>query len=553
MHIENSIKNLLKKVLPKDVEIKLEVPPNKKLGDYAFPCYQLAPKLKKPPEEIAKLYAKKLQKIAPKLISKIEANFAYINFFINPTEFAKGVISSVLKQKEKYGSINIGKKKKLLIEHTSINPNAPPHVGRARNALIGDSLARLLRFVNYNVDVHYFVNDVGKQIAMLVYACKNKKQLSFEKMLEYYIGINKNLTPQIEKEIFDLLYKLEQGDKKVKEQFKKIVDICLKGQLKILSELNIRYDHFDYESKYLWARKTKEILKQLEKTNKLTIDSHGRYVLDLRDFNLDMKDPVLVLTRADGTSLYSLRDIAYTIEKLEKAKENIVVLGEDHKLYFQQITSALSLLNYHAPRAVFYSHVLLKTGKMSTREGNLVLLQDFMKQAIEKANQEFKKRGNYSKKAIKTLAYASVKYAILKVSPEKNVIFDWEQALSYEGDAAPYLLYSYARASSIIKKAPKLKAKADFNYLNSEAEKELIKEIYNFPSIVKEAASHLKPSIIANYAYELAKKFNEFYQVCRCIVENKQEMAARLALVEAFRYTIKNTLLLLGIETLERM
>jgi arginyl-tRNA synthetase len=261
-----------------------------------------------------------------------------------------------LKQKDKFGSSGVGKGKKILLEHTSINPNASPHVGRARNAFIGDSLARILRFQGYNVEVHYFVNDVGKQIAMLVLGAEGKKDVQFNGLLSIYIGINKKLeeSPELEKKALEMLHKLEKGDKEIRKKFEDVVKICIDGQAKIFSELGIKYDVFDYESKYLWSRETEKTIKLLEKTGKLFIDGFNRWVLDQKGYGLGMKIPVFVMTRGDGTSLYPLRDITYNLEKSKKG-ENVVVLGEDQKLYQEQIAAALKELKIKHPKVVHYS------------------------------------------------------------------------------------------------------------------------------------------------------------------------------------------------------
>ncbi|MEK6869483.1 MAG: arginine--tRNA ligase, partial [Nanoarchaeota archaeon] len=430
---------------------------------------------------------------------------------INKDSLTGGTLKEILRKKDNYGSSGIGKNKKIILEHTSINPNASPHVGRARNAFIGDSLARILRFQKYNVEVRYYVNDIGKQIAMLVLAAKNKRNIQFGDLLKIYMGIAAKVekSKDLEKDVLNLLYKLENGDKKIISEFKKIVNISVKGQIKLLSELGIEYDIFDYESSYLWSRKTHEALKLLERTGKFFFDKDKRFVLDEKGFELGMKVPVLVLTRGDGTSLYPLRDIAYALD-VGKKGENIVVLGEDQKLYNDQINAALKILEKKPRKAVFYSFVLLDEGKMSTRSGNVVLLEDFMSEALKKSGDELKQR--YKKidnKAAKVIGYGSIKYGILKVSPEKNVIFNWQQALSFEGETAPYIQYAYARISSIIRKNKnKLPKKADFSLLDSKEEVELIKKLADFPNIVEKTGNELRPSIIANYVYELAKQFN---------------------------------------------
>ncbi len=543
------------KVLEKETKVKevnLEVPPDSAMGDYAFPCFSLAKVFKKSPVQIAEELAKKITLSG--VISKIEVKGPYLNFFVNKESLAGNVLKEIVKDKD-YGSLGMGKGKKILVEHTSINPNASPHVGRARNALIGDSIVKLLEFQGYKVETHYFVNDVGKQIAMLVLGAEGKSKVGFDDLLKIYVKINKKVEdkPELEKKVFELLNKLEKGDKSVKARFKKIVDTCVKGQTKIFSELNINYDKFDYESDYLWSKKTDEILKKLDKTKKLFTDDEGRKVLNQEEFELAMKSKVLVLTRADGTSLYPLRDLAYHIDK--KKGDNILLLGEDQKLYYQQITAALSLLKCKAPRAVHYSFVLLSEGKMSTRKGKLVLLEDFMKEALDKAKKEIKKRhGKVKEQNAKKIAYGAIKYAILKVSPEKNVTFNWEQALNFEGDSGPYLQYAYARICSIFKKNKSGVSKdAELSLLTSEEEVELIKMLGNFPSVVKSATEQLKLHLVANYLYNLSSQFSIFYNACPVLKASDDVKKARLVLIDCVKRVLANGLGLLGIDVLEKM
>ena len=549
---EEIIKAIKKEI--KDAEITLEIPPKPELGDYAFPCFSLAKVYKKNPMDIAKELASKIKKGS--YIAEIKNIGPYLNFFINKDSLNEDTLKRILKEKDNYGSSNIGKNKKIILEHTSINPNASPHVGRARNAFIGDALARVLRFQKYNVEVHYYVNDVGKQIAMLVLATKNKKNIQFKDLLKIYMDIAAKVEKDknLEKDVLALLYELENGDKKIINDFKRIVNISVKGQIKLLSELGINYDVFDYESSYLWSRKTHEALKLLEKSGRFFFDKDKRFVLDEKGFELGMRVPVLVLTRGDGTSLYSLRDIAYALDIGTKG-ENIVVLGEDQKLYNDQINAALKILEKKARKAVYYSFVLLDEGKMSTRKGNVVLLEDFMSEALKKAGAELKQR--YKKidnKAAKIIGYGALKYGILKVSPEKNVIFNWQQALSFDGETAPYIQYAYARISSIIKKNKnKMPKKADFSLLDKKEEIELIKKLAEFPNTVEKTSNELRPNIVANYAYELAKQFNEFYHIHNILKEKQDIKNARLLLISSIRQVLKNSLNLLGIGVLERM
>lgn len=546
------------RIIKKETKLKninLEVPPHQDLGDFAFPCFTLSKQYQKSPNEIALELSIKLK--PTELIESIVPKGPYLNFFINKTKLSEITIKSIFNEKDKYGSYMLGKNKIALIEHTSINPNAAPHVGRARGAIIGDSIVRLLRFQGYKTRVHYFVNDVGKQIAILVLGLNNKEP-DFSKVLKIYSETYKRVkkNKKMENEAFGLLKKFEEGDKETIKRFKKVVDICIKGQVEILSQLGIKYDFFDYESKYLFNKKTKDILAKLEKTKYLITDNEGRKVIDLSSFNLPMKEPYFVLTRSNGTSLYGLRDIIYTIDKIKYAKhKNIILLGEDQKLYFQEIKAVLSLLKQPSPQVIHFAHILLANeGKMSTREGNLILLEDFIKESLKKAELEIKTRKS---KNTQNLAYSigvgAVKYSILKVSPDKNIVFDWNSSLSFEGETAPYIQYVHARACSILKKSKIKPTNPNYLLISLPEEINLINKLYAFPEIVYKSTIDLKPHLIANYLHQLAQTFNEFYHKCQCITDNRELTKTRLAIVLVTKQVIYNGLGLLGIDSPEKM
>ncbi len=558
MHEKELIIKALKKALAKnkvnlkneEIENLIETPPSSEMGDFAFPCFVLAKLMKKNPNEIA---VRLRGDIDDSGFEDVQTNGAYLNFFINKEEFSWHLIKQILEEKESFGSSDIGEGKKALIEHTSINPNASPHVGRARNAFIGDSIVRIMNFLNYKTEVHYYVNDVSKQIAMLVLGKAEK--LKFEAMLKKYVDISAKVkkSKEFEKKVFDFLYKFEKGDKSVVKSFNKITHTCVKGQEKILSDLGIHYDYFDYESSYL--EKTKEILSMLEKTKKLFKDEAGRLVLNQEGTSVEnkMKSPFLVLTRNDGTGLYPLRDIAYTIDKMQMTEKNVIVLGEDQKLYFQQVSEALKLLGFSSPEVIHYSFILIKekgkSKKMSTRKGEGVLLEDFISEAVSKAKKEIAKRK--TKGDAKKIGISAVKYAILKNSNNKIILFNLDDALNFEGDTGPYILYTYARASSILKKAKK-KLSEDLEIKDlEEKEIELTKKLSKFPDVVLDAYKNYNPSVIANYSYQLAQIFNEFYHSNQVIGSENESF--RLSLVSAFRYVLKNSLNLLGIDTIEKM
>jgi len=544
------IVNLLQKQLklPKSqIENLIEIPPSPELGDYAFPCFILSKTLKKPPVEIALELTRELEKNLPKEITEIKNLGPYINFFVDKELLIKEVLKTA--SKDNFGSAR--EKQKILLEHTSVNPNASPHVGRARNSIIGDSIARILRFRGNKVETHYYVNDVSKQIAMLALNFKEKD--TFDDLLSKYVEITKKVekNPNLEKKIFKLLEKFEAKDKKTVALFKRIVDTAVKGQKEIYDKFGITFDYFDYESKYV-GKSSQGILKKLEVTGKIYEDKEGRMVLDQSTTPVirKMKAPYFVLARSNGTGLYGLRDLAYTIDK-SKFGKNIIVLGEDQKLYFEQISEALKLLNIIPPTVVHYSFVLIQTGegakKMATRRGEVVLLEEFLREAVKKAEKEIKKRK--TKGDPDKIAIAAIKYAMLKNDNEKNIIFSWEHSLNFEGESGPYLQYSYARARSILRKSKSKKPVKTDNLIEQEIA--LAKKIAEFPKVVEEAEKHYSPSLLANYSFQLAKTFNEFYHACKVLGDDCEGL--RLKLVEAFAITIKNSLALLGIDVMEEM
>ena len=532
----------------------LETPTQDK-GDVALPCFKFSKEMHLAPNVIAQNLAEHL---TDENLLKIESVGGYLNFTFKPEFIAKTLMENLL-----INQADIDKKfgmqdKKVLIEHTSINPNASPHIGRARNALIGDSLVRVFKFLGWKTDVHYFVNDVGKQIAMLVYAIKDKPNVTFEDLLQIYIDVNEEskTNPEIEKSVFELLHKFESGDSETISQFNKVVSICIKGQTAIFDELDIKWDKFDYESRYIHEHITDKVLDELKKSPKLFEDENGRLVLDQRGEDIGIDEPMLVVTRQDKTSLYALRDICYSIDKANSgADRNIIILGEDQKVYFQQISAAMRLLGAKPAEVVNYSFVLLPEGKMSTRQGRVVLLADFMKEAREKANAIVtEKRGESDMEKAQIIGYGALKYSILKCSPEKNVLFDWKNALNFNGDSSLYSQYNYARIQSILGKADCDYKNDDDPIIKTNEEISLIKQLYNFTNMLCATYKNLNPSFIANYVFNLTTKFSQFYSTQNILNLTDIELKkARLNLIAKTATAIKNSLYLLGIDVLNQL
>lgn len=542
------------KLSREEILANLETPTATK-ADVALPCFKFAKALHSSPIAIANELSRD---IVDDNIEKIENINGFLNFTYKPEFVASTLLKNLALSSEEIADHNGMKGKTILIEHTSINPNASPHIGRARNALIADSLVRVFKFLGWKTDVHYFVNDVGKQIAMLVYATKDRKDVTFDDLLQIYIDINEKAkeNPEIETAVFEYLHKFESGDKQVIAEFEKIVGICIKGQTAIFDELGIKWDKFDYESQYIHNHTTEKILAELKKSPKLFEDEEGRYVLDQHGEDIGIDEPMLVVTRNDKTSLYALRDICYSIDKASAGTDrNLLVLGEDQKVYFQQIAAAMKLLGAKPAEVVHYSFVLLPDGKMSTRNGKVVLLADFMKEATAKSNEAIKeKRGESDLEKAKIVGYGALKYSILKCSPEKNVLFDWANALNFNGDSSVYAQYNYARIQSILQKADFDYSKPNFAILTSPEEIALIKDLARFEDVVLSTYRNLNPSLLTNYVYGLTTKFSQFYTNHSILnAENDEQKIARTYLISKVAIAIKNTLYLLGIDVVNSL
>lgn len=536
----------------------LERPP-KQLADLALPCFSLGEKPNEIAERLAQDFAKKNKS---QLVGKIKAVGPYVNFYINNEKFSKLALNQILKEKSCYGSAKT-KKEKVILEHTSINPSGPIHIGRLRNSIIGDSLKKLLMFSGYPVETQYFVNDVGKQIAIIAWGKKNrvkanpqlksiykkyKGKADFKSMFEYvaaYQAVEKS--SQRMEEVEKILQKCEKGSKKELHALKKISKICLAGQMQVLKKMDIKFDKFVYESRFIENSSVKKALKFLKQKKLLKITDAA--ILDLSKYGL--RDSV-VLARKDGTSVYLLRDIAYHLEKLKHCDWALNILGEDHKIEFLELKTIIQNLFRirKSMDVVHYSFVNFQGLRLSTRLGQTAPLDMLIDEGIGKALEEIKKRGKQkpSKKVAEKIATAAIKYHIIKTDTQKPITFAWEDALNFEGDSGPYLQYTYARAKSVLRKAKK---KPRIGKLNEEKEISLIKQLSEFPPIIKKCVKELKPHHLAGYLFSLASEFNEYYQSVRIIGSKDEE--ARLALVSAMVTVLKSGMLLLGIEPLEKM
>lgn len=539
--------------------IEISIPPKEGMGDYCLPCFKVKVNDLKDPHEKAQYILNKLN-IDNEVISNAFVIGPYLNFNINKQTLSKSILERIESLKEKYGSTNEGIGKSLLIEHTSINPNASPHIGRSRNSIIGDFLVRLYKFNGYEIDREYFINDIGKQIAMLLIAVKKYSDINsvtFDEMLSLYIKINDEAkeNESIEKEVFKYLNELENGNDIVRNEFKSITDICVEGQKKIFDKMDIHWDTFTHESDFVFGHITKTILDKINEKGRLKEDENGRLYVDLTGYNIPTKTPVLVLTREDKTSLYPLRDIAYTMYKMNKNKDvNLIVLGEDQKVYMEQIRAVMDILGYTSPKLISYSFVLLNGDKMATREGKVVLLEDFIDATISKLKSNFNQRGTeLSDNEYLSLASSCIKYNMLNINRGKNINFNLDDATNFTGNSAIYILYNYVRIKSILKKD---NFKKDYKnlILKTKTEEQIVKKLYDFEDAVKETVKTSESSIITKYLNDLCGLFSKYYEETSILKEENSDLKnSRLLLLDSVRIVIENGTNILGIKTVDKL
>ncbi len=566
--VAGKLKELLVKIDREFAEnIKLEIPPSPDKGDLSFACFPLAKILKKPPQEISAEIARAVGK--GEWIDRVEACGGYVNFFINVEKLCAETVRLIREMDEKYGSFE-SRKEKVIIEHTSANPNGPLHVGRARNPIIGDTLVRVYRFYGYNVKSQFYVDDLGKQVAILAWGLKNidpstlpppSREKADHHLVRFYQKAYQMMeeNPDVEEEINEITRLCESGDEKTIEMVREAYKKALDGIKESLKRINVEFDEFVEESRFVRDGSVYKVVEELKKS-KYAGSEDGAWYIDLKEFGIQGRDTRFFFTRKDGTTLYATRDIAYHIWKLNQADIVINVLGEDHKLEAKQVEIALRILGMkRLPKVVFYSFVTLPEGKLSTRRGRVIYLDDLIDEAIERAYQEVKKRrGNeLDEERLREIAeivgIGALRYNIVKIQPEKDIVFKWEEALNFEGDSAPFVQYAHARACSILRKesAPE---KITVRNLKHPSEISLVKVLSRFPNVVKISCTQNRPHLIPSYLFELASTFNQFYRDCPVLKAESEEIKKeRLALVDSVRIVLRNGLSLLGIEAPEEM
>ncbi|MFA5332491.1 MAG: arginine--tRNA ligase [Methanoregula sp.] len=486
----------------------------------------------------------------------VEAKGPYINFVLGSAYVSAAVKAAT---QPGYGSLP-GNDTRIVLEHTSANPNGPLHVGHIRNSIIGDTLARAFRKAGYRLEVQYYVNDMGRQIAIVTWGFDHLEhdQLPGEKedahIARIYIAANREIDKdkeRITKQVDELMELVESGDPETVKKFRNEVSRCLDGFAVTLKNLNVKHDRFVWESDFVRNGDTKRVIGNIEKLPQACHED-TLLALDLAEFGFTNK---YVIRRSDGTSVYAARDLAFHTWKSTNFDRAIDVLGADHKLIGAQLQCTLKLLGVKPPEIVHFEFVSLPEGSMSTRAGKFVSADDLIEEVTKRAFEEVTTRrpelDEKTRRSIaESVARAGIRYDIVKISPEKSTVFDWKEALDFERQSGPYIQYAHARACSILEKAGDFTACYD---LETEQEIALAKKIAKFPEVIQKVVAELRPHLLATYSHELADTFNSFYHYEPVLKSEGSIRDRRLTLVKAVQNTLKESLETLGIDAIQTM
>lgn len=558
------ISDLIGEIIGINVYDSIEIPPDKNMGDLAFPCFKLAKELRKSPQIIAEDL--KL-KISHEVIDRIETVGAYLNFFVDKSSFSRDVLSSILKLKDRYGESNDGEGKTIVIDYSSPNIAKPFHIGHLFTTVIGNSLYRLHKFQGYDVVGINYLGDWGTQFGKLIYAYKRwvdieeLKKNPISELFRIYVKFHNEAEndPSIEDEGRKYFKMLEDGDEECIELWKKFRELSLLEFEKLYKDLGVKFDSYDGEA--FFSNKTDAIVCELEDKNLLD-DSFGARVVRLDDYNM----PPCIIKKADGATIYATRDLASLLyrKKTYNFYKNIYVAGIPQALHFKQVFKTVELMGYEWAKDcihVGFGLVKFKDKKLSSRKGEVILLEDLLNMSIDKIRNVIEEKNpNLSNKdgVSKKVGIGAIVFTYLKMNRERDIIFDFDDILSFEGETGPYVQYTFARGKSILKKSgidiENIDTEKYLGLLTHDNENNLIKVLSDFNNNIKSSISYLEPSIITRYVIDIAKAFNKFYNSNNILnLEDENLKISRLILVYATTIVIKNALYLIGIETVDEM
>ncbi|MCM1990562.1 arginine--tRNA ligase [Oceanirhabdus seepicola] len=543
-----------------EIEKLVEIPPKSDMGDFAFPCFILAKVLRKAPPMIA---IELMEKINKEGFEKIVNNGPYLNFFVDKTMLIKKTIDKILIEGLEYGNTTNGDGETILVEYSSPNIAKPFHVGHLFTTVIGNSLYKSYKSQGYDVERINHLGDTGTQFGKLISAYKkwgDEEALEKEpikELLRIYVKFHDEAekNPELVEEGRMYFKRLEDGSEEEVALWKRFRELSLKEFMKVYEMLGVEFDSYAGESFY--SDKIDELVEMIEKTG-LLVESQGAQVIDLEEYNM----PPCIVKKADGATIYATRDLAaatYRKKKYDFSK-NIYVVGKDQTLHFNQVFKSLELMGFewakdciHVP----FGMVRFADKKLSTRKGDVIFLEDLLNEAVNKTlsiiNEKNPELENKEEVA-KEVGIGAIIFTYLKNNRTRDIVFNWDEMLSFEGETGPYTQYTYARGKSILRKLGTVEEEADYSLLNSKEEFELVKILENLELAIKSSIDKLEPSIITRYVLDVAKAFNKFYNAHNIANSESEELKnARLKLVEATCVVIKKSLDLLGIKVVEKM
>ena len=545
-------------------------------GDFAFPVHRVAGRAKQPPEVFAGAVVAGFP--PSPLLGSVSATGAYVNFRLDSSRLTTATLSSVLGRGERYGWSDRATPS-TCVEHTSANPTGPFHIGRVRNAIIGDTLARILRASGAPVTTQYYVDDMGRQAALITWIWSKPRaewpapireavegrEAPGEKPDRHwgrpYPAASAYLkeNPSAQAEVAERVREIESGSPPA--DHRAITQRILDGMLASLSRLDIRFDEFVWESDFLRDGSVDRVLERLRHAPHAVQEQNGAWAIDAAGYGLPKASARVIVQRGNGTSLYVTRDIAYHLAKFARFAAVTDVLGQDHQLHARTLDALLAELGeVRRPTYLVYQDITVPDGgRMSTRKGSAVWLDELLDEALERARGEVRARRDDLAEAdleriAEAVATGAIRYHVVRVAPEKPVAFRWEDALSFEGRSGPFLQYSYARAASVLRKAEIEPGPLAFDAarLVDPEEAALVRILARFPGTIARAARSMHVQSLAGYAHDLADRFNRFYHAVP-VLRSGDERASRIALVAAVKQTLGNALELLGIVRLETM
>ena len=549
----------------KELESYIEIPKDANNGDYAFPCFRLAKELKKAPPMIANDIKEKIQ-MDETIVEKIEVVGGYLNFYIQQEQMVKEVLKEIDVQEE-YGKSEIGKEKNIVIDYSAPNIAKPFHIGHLRSTVIGGALYNIYKYLGYHTIGVNHLGDYGTQFGKLIEGYKlwgkeyNIEEDPINELTKIYIRIN-----QVCKEDEKVLEQcrmnfklLEDEDPYCTEIWEKFRNLSLKEFQKVYDLLGSHFDSWNGEAFY--SDKMPEVIEILEKTGKL-VESQGAKIIDLEDKGIHTP---CIIQKSNGSTTYATRDLAAILYRartydFDKA---LYVVSYEQTLHFKQVFEVAKLLGIdekytNGLKHVPFGMVSLSTGKMSTREGNIVKLEELLnesisraKEIIEEKNPELEDKDEVAKK----VGVGAVIFNDLSNSRIKDEVFDWNQILNFQGETGPYIQYTYVRTKSVLEKAGYMPTieEVKFDKLLDESSKNIIKLIYNFENILVQVTEKEEPSILSRYLIDLAKAFSNFYNDNKILVEDKEIQNARAYLTYAVGKVLKTGAKLLGIEMPNKM